>query len=164
MLRVEALQLVGAGRRGIRHGAPPLDENSAGPDRLGIDLRPEGASNGAHMRSPLQPFAPKDGLTRVRAARDDISAAHRVFERLDRSCVQTAFGQIFGAVGVARSDADLLEVADEWKGLQVRPPLHAGAEDRKDLSIFAREHACRDRGGAAGADRRDVGAIHHRQR
>src|SRR2546421_810259 len=108
---------MGAGRRGIRNGAPPLDEDSTCPDRFSIDLRPEGASNSAHVSPRFQPFTPNDRLTRVRAACDDIGSAYRVLERLHRPCVRAVAGQIFGAVGVARGDADLLEVADAWKRL-----------------------------------------------
>src|SRR2546428_213580 len=152
------------GGRWIRHRAAPFDENAARPDRLGVDLRSECASDRAHVSAGLQPFATEDGLARVRAACDYVGAPHGILERCDGMRAGIASGQVSRTVSIPRGDPDLFEIADARKRLDMRPALRPRAKDREHGRVVASEDASRDRSRAAGADGRDVSAIQQRNR
>ncbi len=71
---------MGARGWGVRHRAAPLDENVACVDRFAVELTPKSSAHGAQVRARLQPFPSQDRLSGVRAACDDVSAAHRFLE------------------------------------------------------------------------------------
>ncbi len=71
------------------------------------------------MGSGLQPLAAKDRLARVCAAGDHVGPANRSLERVDCLGTRVARRQRFGLSQVARGDADLFEIANAGKRLEV---------------------------------------------
>src|SRR3979411_227243 len=102
---------------------------SAAGSGLGVALGSPRPSDRAHVRARLEPLAPEDRLACVRAASDHVRAPHRLLEALDGTGVGMTCRERAGTVRITRRQADLLEIADPRKGLEMRPTLHTGTED-----------------------------------
>ena len=116
------------------------------------------------MRAGLQPVTPQNRRPRVGAARDDIRTAYRLLERLHGAGARTARGQFFGPVQAAGRDSNLCEIAHARKHFEMRFALDTRAQDRQHARVFARQRASGHRSRTAGADCRDVGAVHESNR
>ena len=149
-----------------QHRLAPVDEEPRAHDRGRVQLAPRGhaGADRVDVRAVRDPGAEDHRLGRRRDRADDVGSFHGLAHRrrrLDGNAVpERGFvREATRAREVAAAHPHAPDRPHQEHRLEVRARLHAGADDREQGGVLARERARRDRRRGRGTDGGDRGRV-----